>query len=213
MGMDGLSDKHSADGEFWWDGSVWRPAYTQDRKYWFNGTSWIESPKVSRMRLTKVEKRVAVSLLGWLLVWIAWAVWATNGGHFVPDGQINFQLTPVASNVGAILVVAWLAFAFIVFAWLSWQNRWPQWATMLGCTIVVSIVSGLTLSFLMFVSPSHLHGLADAGTTAIGAASLGALGLAFEGPWFLATIGLGTLVGFAARKLTHRQRPEEQLAH
>ncbi len=199
-----LTVQHSADGELWWDGAAWRPAFTADRADWFDGTRWVAQPGSSGQGLTRSEVIIGALLVLWLISWVAWAIWATSGGHLVPDGQINFEFSKAASVANTWLTISWLAFAFVVAFWLSWRRRWVQVAEALGAMIAVTVSVYVLMVFLMLIHGAHGRAHVTPATYLLGVMAFGALALLFEVPPLLAAFGVGAGAGAGLRKLLRR---------
>jgi len=84
------SPHYSSDGSQWWDGFVWRPAFSDDRKWRWNGTGWEPVPAAppaspQRPRPSGVQQRLGlggvliIAAAAFLVIWF----WLPFLGNFL----------------------------------------------------------------------------------------------------------------------------------
>ena len=204
MGNQRARVQYSADGELWWDGAEWQPAYSEDRKYRFDGTTWVAQSTSGRPRLIHSERRIAWSLVALFAVWIVWAFWSARGAHVLPDGQINIAMTHAADMLQTVLSDLSLAFALIVTAWLVWRRRSALVGLLLGAMVLgMIVVMGLSNFLILYGdTPNGRH--SSVASTSLVAGIFAALAAALLLEPLLIAVGLGALVGLGGRRLTRK---------
>ena len=167
--------RHSPDGEWWWSGSEWLPAWSADRRWWFDGLRWTPTRKQG---LARAFRRQVAMLGGWLLVWLLSLAWSAYVLAVSPDGAPVIPLI-----TGAALLICWVGGSVASGFLLAFHAAWPSVVLMAGYVWV--------LSMAWYVA-SMLIGPDPAGTNDIGAgAGVVILGI----PMFLV---IGTLVSVGA---------------
>jgi hypothetical protein len=199
--------RHSDDGELWWDGTAWQPAYTADRKYWFDGTTWVKQPRRLSSFLQKSERKMALALLVLLALWIAWSIWSSVTGTYVPDGQIRFDTTAAATDVERVLFVTSALFVIAVAILLGWRRRVPQLFA-LGIAVVAS------LFLVMFIGGAASPGGHMGVIGALGMGLVwGLLATVFGGMILVSGIAIAGLAGYLARIITDRVHQGQTSVH
>lgn len=129
--------QHSADGQWWWDGAQWVPAWTPDGQWWFDGSRWRRARNFPRRRrLDRGERVVAlVWVVGWVVA-VAWAFWAVT-----PNDVENAPM-PLPMFISGIGLLFGLVVGLLVTAgWLAARRRWP------GVLVLVLGVTGAVLAW------------------------------------------------------------------
>jgi hypothetical protein len=141
---------HSADGDWFWNGTAWIPARSPDRAWWWDGSRWVPSGVLVPVRLeyqpTAWTRRLQLIIVGLLLVGLlfsAFTVPALMSGTFqqsidrsiasqpATDPASVAQLRQMITGVmtGALVVAGVFTVAFyaviLVGTWKLW--RWVYW--------------------------------------------------------------------------------------
>lgn len=114
------SVQHSADGQWWWDGTRWVPAWTPDGQWWFDGSHWRRAgTSPERRRLSRREwVVVAAWAVGWAVA-VAWAIWAAT-----PDDVANAPMPAPMLISGVGLLLCLVAGLVATSGWLAARRRW-----------------------------------------------------------------------------------------
>jgi hypothetical protein len=118
----------SHDGQWWWDGTQWLPAYTPDHRWRFDGSQW--RPVNARTRPPR-----------WLLltgvVWLAFvASWLAAGTVFLAvssPGDPGRSALIVIVSLAAVAALATLAWGYLVGRRRETVWLWP--AAVAGTTV------------------------------------------------------------------------------
>jgi len=95
----------SSDGEWWWSGERWLPAYTPDRKQRWNGVLWVRAGQRQEVIL---PPRLARWGIAWLVSLDLWLVAAVRIGHHSDAWKVlDVWLLGVGASVGLIATLVW----------------------------------------------------------------------------------------------------------
>jgi len=131
--------RFSPDGQWWWDGWQWAPAYPPDRRWRFDGSRWV--PAVRR----QPPGWLVNSGLAWLLALSSWVltgfVFAAFIGSASPAALVNYLMIALA----AVPVLATCAWGFLVGRRRATRWLWPAAAlgtgTELGCYVLAILAT------------------------------------------------------------------------
>ena len=96
-----MESRHSADGEWWWSGAEWLPAWSADRRSWFDGLRWTRN---GRYRLEEPTGREFGIGAAWLLLWALSLVWSAREAPGAATGTVP-DPTGVSDNAAGAGVV------------------------------------------------------------------------------------------------------------
>jgi hypothetical protein len=179
---------HSDNGQWWWDGQSWLPAYSVDGKRWWNGVAWVRTaPKRGSVRAIREEPRwLKWSVVPWAVLLVAWvpSVVVVASHH-----DSRRTITTVAVVLGAVAAIATMGFGAVLTYRQHW--RYVAWAILVGTALVGIFV------FFTFAGSQPTNAPDDPGL------GLGAmLVTAATAPAIAMFLYLGGLVGLLFRRLT-----------
>lgn len=110
----------SSDGQWWWNGYQWLPAYTSDRKWRFDGSQW----RSANSRPTP-PRWVLVSGLLWLACVAGWLLAGTVFLAVSSPGDSGRVASVVIAALAAVAVLATLAWGYLVGRRRATVWLWP----------------------------------------------------------------------------------------
>jgi hypothetical protein len=132
--------RFSADGNWWWDGLQWLPAFTPDRQWRFTGERWVPVRAGGRP-----PRWLVLSGLGWLAGLVGWLLYGAVVVGIDGPNDPGVPATYVLVGLAGVAVLATGAWGFLVgrrraLRWL-WQAAALGTAAQLFCYVVAMLVA------------------------------------------------------------------------
>lgn len=188
--------QHSADGQWWWDGAQWVPAWSPDGQWWFDGHHWRRAETaVDRRRLSRRDwVVVAAWAIGWAVA-VAWAFWAVTP---VDAASAPMPLPMLISGFGLLLCTVGGLLA--TSGWLAAHRRWSS-VVLLVVAVTGAVLAWYVAAMLAVPVPAGQPDIQD------DAAAAGLIFIALPTLGVVAALtGIGAGAGVLIRNLRARRR-------
>jgi nitrate reductase gamma subunit len=180
---------HSEDGQWWWDGQAWLPAYSVDGKRWFDGVAWARTaPKRGSLRALRDGPRwLKWSLIPWAILLVAWIPSVDVVASHHDSWQV---ITTIAVALGTLAVIGTMGFGALLGYLRHW--RYLAWAILGG-----TVLAGMFV-FFTFAGSQPANAPDDPGL------GLGAMLVTVAmAPVIAAFLWLGGVIGLLFRRLSN----------
>lgn len=160
---------HSPDRRYWWDGSEWRLAVSQDGQLWFDGTQWRPNPlrppglPLVPTRWTRPLQAavVAVTLLGFgsFLAMLLFIVSMPSPTVVtVPEGTSPEEAARLAETMRPVMVASFVSMAvlFGALAALIVVGAVRRWRWMFWTVLVLLGLNGVNLLLALLLRAAGL---------------------------------------------------------
>lgn len=148
--------QHSHDGAWWWSGSRWMPAWSDDRQWWFNGSTWV---RVSPPRTFPVPRAIEWAMAAiWTSLWVIAVVWCVEVETSTRSGdvmRVGVQRSGLALGLASVALMTACGYL------LGRAQRWTYVCALAGYVWVL-----LLALYVVVILAAPSPGASDNDTTA-----------------------------------------------
>jgi hypothetical protein len=185
--------RFSADGNWWWDGWHWLPAFTPDRLWRFTGERWVPAQAARRP-----PQWLIVSGLGWLAGLVGWLLYAAVLVGISDQGDPGRPALYVLVGLAGVAVLATVGWGFLVG-----RRRASRWLWQAGGLGTAALMFSYVVA--MVAAPASDDPAESTPDTAAGAGV--AVLTVPTAVIILALLWFGAGLGALSRRISHGRQP------